>query len=96
MTRTRITCIIRRIAYAAAGLATAVLASASTTPAAFAIEVPAPGGPYGHTVTTGAAGGMAGWQIALIALGAALFASIIAVLGDRSWLARRRRSAASA
>jgi hypothetical protein len=40
-------------------------------------------------------GGMAGWQIALIALGAALLASIIAVLADRSWLARHR-SAASA
>jgi hypothetical protein len=41
-------------------------------------------------------GGMAGWQIALIALGAALLASIIAVVADRSWLARRHRSAASA
>jgi hypothetical protein len=39
---------------------------------------------------------MAGWQIALIALGAALLASIIAVLADRSWLARHRRSAARA
>ena len=95
MTRTRITCIIRRIAYAAAGLATAVLASASTTPAAFAIEVPAPGGPYGHTVTTGAAGGMAGWQITLIALGAALCASVLAVLADRSRTARRQHSATS-
>ena len=32
-----------------------------------------------------ASGGMAGWQITLIALGAALFASVIAVLADRSW-----------
>jgi hypothetical protein len=34
-------------------------------------------------------GGMPGWQIALIAAGAALVASIAAVLLDRAWAARR-------
>jgi hypothetical protein len=81
---------IRRLACILAGLATAVLASAATIPAAFAIEVPAPGGPYGHTVTTGLSGGMAGWQITLIALGAALAAATLAVVLDRAVRARRR------
>jgi biopolymer transport protein ExbB/TolQ len=33
---------------------------------------------------------MPGWQIALIATGAALFAAALAVLADRAWTARRR------
>ena len=36
------------------------------------------------------AGGMPGWQIAMIAVGAALLAAAIAVLLDRGWSARRR------
>jgi hypothetical protein len=36
------------------------------------------------------AGGMPGWQIALIAVGAALVAAVLAVLADRAWAARRR------
>ena len=39
-----------------------------------------------HTVV---AGGMTGWQIALIAIGAALLAATIAVLLDRARTARR-------
>ena len=39
-----------------------------------------------HSVVVG---GMPGWQIALIAIGAALFAAIAAVLADRAWAARR-------
>jgi LPS O-antigen subunit length determinant protein (WzzB/FepE family) len=35
------------------------------------------------------AGGMPGWQIALIAAGAALLAAALAVLADRAWTARR-------
>jgi len=41
-----------------------------------------------HTVVTG---GMPGWTIALIAIGAALFAAAAAVLADRTW--SRRKSA---
>jgi len=44
--------------------------------------VPAPA----HTVIIG---GMAGWQIALIAAGAALAAAAIAILADRAWTARK-------
>jgi hypothetical protein len=40
-----------------------------------------------HTVV---AGGMPGWQIALIAVGAALFAATAAVLAYRAWTARRK------
>jgi hypothetical protein len=35
-------------------------------------------------------GGMPGWQIALIAIGAALVAAVVAVLAYRAWTARRR------
>ena len=42
------------------------------------------------------AGGMPGWQITLIAVGAALVAAALAVLADRAWSARRRLSVAPA
>ena len=53
--------------------------------------------PYGHwtgpvykaPVHTVVIGGMPGWQIALIAAGAALAAAAVAVLLDRAWTARR-------
>ena len=104
---------IRRITVTLAGLATAVLAFAAASPAAFAIRVPPPGGtgsgitrpipgpktatvpplPQVHTVVTG---GTPGWQIALIAAGAALLAAILAVYLDRARAARRHVSAPSA
>ena len=34
-------------------------------------------------------GGMPGWQITLIAVGAALVAAVLAVLLDRAWAARK-------
>jgi hypothetical protein len=37
---------------------------------------------------------MPGWQIALIAVGAALFAASAAVVLDRAWAARRRSATA--
>jgi MFS family permease len=43
-----------------------------------------------------AAGGMPGWQITLIAVGAALVAAVLAVLADRARSARRRPAVASA
>jgi hypothetical protein len=45
---------------------------------------------YKPPVHTVVAGGMPGWQIALIALGAALLAATVAVLVDRAWAARRK------
>ena len=41
-------------------------------------------------------GGMPGWQIALIALGASLLAAAAAVLAYRAWTARRRVTASTA
>jgi hypothetical protein len=38
---------------------------------------------------------MPGWQIVLIAIGAALFAAALAVLLDRVWTARRRVTTAA-
>jgi hypothetical protein len=45
-------------------------------------------------VPTVTSGGMPGWQITLIAAGAALVAAALAVLADRAWGARRRATAA--
>jgi hypothetical protein len=62
------------------------------------IVVPGPGGYGGNTPVTPVpastvrvvpVGGMAGWQITLIALGAALVAAAAAVLLDRARTARR-------
>jgi hypothetical protein len=46
-----------------------------------------------HTVVVG---GMPGWQIALIAMGAALFAAAAAVLADRTWGARHKPATVAA
>ena len=97
---------VRRLASVLAGLAGVLLASAASVPAAFAgtNPIPDPPGYIGdsyigtspvapvpaaavHVVNTG---GMPGWQIALIAIGAALLAATVAVLLDRAWAARRK------
>lgn len=98
---------IRRLARVLAGLAGVLLASA----AAFAATNPIPdppgyiGDPYigtppvapvpvttVHVVSTG----MPGWQITLIAIGAALLAATVAVLLDRGRAARRQPIATAA
>jgi hypothetical protein len=73
MNRTRSFRPIRRLAGILAALATTLLATATTAPAAFALPAPpltrgdgTPPPPV-HTVV---AGGMPGWQIALIAVAA--------------------------
>jgi len=103
---------IRRVAATLTGLALAWLGLAVAAPAAFARIIPPPGGmgsvpasaglgsvpPSGAvTVTrTVVVGGMAGWQIALIAVGAALLAAAVAVLADRARAVRHRTAAAAA
>jgi hypothetical protein len=57
------------------------------------LVVPQPGLTVVHTVL---AGGMAGWQVTLIAVGAALFAAVVAVLADRARAERRRLSVSAA
>jgi hypothetical protein len=86
---------LRRLAAALAAVTCTLLASAAIMPAAWAVNViPNDGGPAqapaGGVVT---AGGMPGWQITLIALGAALVTAAAAVLLDRARAARRAASA---
>ena len=87
---------VRRILAALAALAGALLAFTASSPAALAIRVPPPGEASGplpipppvHTVVVG---GMPGWQITLIAAGAALATAALAVLLDRTRMARKTR-----
>ena len=98
---------IRRHIAILAGLAFAWLGLAAAAPAAFAqsamIPVPTGGGdgdlpvPAVQTVTrVVVVGGMPGWQIALIAVGAALFAAAVALIGYRVLTTRRQAAAATA
>jgi hypothetical protein len=86
-----------RLAAVLAAITGSLLVTVAGVPAAFALPVPPPGGSYGpaagpvpattiHVITTG---GMAGWQITLIALAAALAAATAAVFADRARTARR-------
>ena len=90
-----------RLRHAAAGLTVlvaALLASATTIPAAFAqtamLPIPVgdgspPAAPAPAITRVVVVGGMPGWQIALIAVGAALLAAACAVLVYRTLAARR-------
>jgi hypothetical protein len=73
-----------------AGLVTTLLALGAAAPAARA-TIPDPGGAPGVQLATQAivTGGMPGWQITLIAAGAALVAAVLTVLADRARAARR-------
>src|SRR6516225_11554867 len=83
---------IRRLAAILAGLAGALLAVAAVAPAALAGPFPPrppgwdkhPPPPPGAGIHVVVVGGMPGWQIALIAIGAALLAATAAVLLDRA------------
>ena len=90
---------LRRLAVALTAITCLLLASASMVPAASATEDP-PGGapltPVPAPTAQVATGGMAGWQIALIALGAALVAAIAAVIVDRTLATRRPASSTTA
>ena len=98
MNRTRRFRPVRRLSGLLAGLAATLLAVAAAAPAAFAEPVPPVGG--GDVVVAPSAppqiivaGGMPGWQIALIALGAAVLAAAVAVFLDRARTARRHQTA---
>jgi hypothetical protein len=99
MNRTRRFRPVRRLAGALSALAAALLAAAAAAPAAFALPVPPAGGGDGTgpppPVQTVVVGGMSGWQIALIAIAAAVIAAAIAVLLDRAWAARWHQAAPS-
>jgi hypothetical protein len=96
---------IRRLASVLAGLPGVLLASAAAVPAAVAGTNPIPdppgyvGDPYigtspvapvpSATVRVISTGGMPGWQITLIAVGAALLAAVVTVLLYRARATRR-------
>jgi hypothetical protein len=86
---------LRRLAAALAAVTCTLLASAAVMPAAWAVNEIPPGGGPAQAPAAGVvtAGGMPGWQITLIALGAALVAAIAAVRLDRARAARRAASA---
>jgi hypothetical protein len=89
---------VRRLAAVLAAVACGLVASVAAVPAAFARPIPA-GDQSGTapvpaaTIRVIAVGGMPGWQITLIAVGAALLAAAAAVLLDRALAARRSASA---
>jgi len=95
-----------RLSLTLAGLAAALLALTAAAPAAFARPLPpelvvGPTGnpllPQTRTVTqTIVVGGMPGWQIALIAVGAALLAAVVTVLVDRARAAHRTAATSAA
>ncbi len=91
---------VRRIAAVLGGLAASVLVTLTGATAAFAYPVPPQGGTAGpvqpptvHTIVTG---GMLGWQIALIAIGAAILAAALAVTLDRAHTTHRQLPAPDA
>jgi hypothetical protein len=99
MTRTRPLRHIRRLACILAGLAAVLLAAAAAAPAAFALPMPPGAGSGGlprPAAQTLLAGGMPSWQIALIAVAAAVVAAAFAVFLDRAWIAHLRQVARSA
>jgi hypothetical protein len=85
---------IHRIAAGLVALVAGTIGLCAVSPAAFAATAVFPAGDgYGGnppaTIQTVVMGGMPGWQIALIAVGAALVAAVAAVLVDRARSARR-------
>ena len=91
-----------RLATVLAAVIAGLLASAAAATAAFANPVPVGDGgaiplaPAPAAVRVISTGGMAGWQVALIAAGAALAAAVAAVFLDRKLAGRRRATATTA
>jgi hypothetical protein len=92
---------IGRLAGLLTGLAATLAAAVAAAPAAVAATRPGPPaevvrfGPAAHTFN-GVTRDMTGWQITLIAVGAALVGAVVGVLVDRARAARRHRPATAA
>jgi hypothetical protein len=89
---------LRRLAAAAAAVIASLLAAAAVIPAASASPMPPNPGSFPGTTRLVPAvqvvsGGLAGWQVALIAAGAAVAAAVAAVVLGRARAARRAASA---
>ena len=81
---------IQRYLAVVAGLSGTLLALTAAAPAALAtLPPPEPAPSVPPTTLMVVTGGMPGWQITLIALGAALTAAATAVILYRIWTARR-------
>lgn len=90
---------VRRTAGVVLAICSTLFGVVVFAPSAFAMVPRDPGGgasaavlpqPHPRVVHTVVAGGMAGWLITLIAVGAALLAATVAVLMDRARAANRR------
>ena len=88
--------LIQRALAVLTGLSGTVLTLAISAPGALAVPPPPqPAAPGPGKIQTVATGGMPGWQITLIAVGAALLAATLAVVLDRARKARRAAAAAT-
>ena len=94
---------IGRVTRILAGLVGVLVALGAAAPAAFAQVVPPgplsryePVTPIPAHSHAAVAVGMPGWQITLIAVGAAIVAAAVTVLLDRAWSARRVSAATAA
>ena len=94
---------IRRLTCILTGLAAALAAAVAVAPAALAQPHPLPAPPaevarFGPVVRAfnGVTTDMTGWQITLIAAGAAILGAIVAVLLERARAARVHRPATAA
>jgi len=82
--------LIQRALAVLTGLSGTVLTLAISAPGALAVPPPPqPAAPGPGKIQTVATGGMPGWQITLIAVGAALLAATLAVVLDRTWAKRQ-------
>jgi len=90
--------IVRRLSCLVAGLTCVALSSAVAIPTALASPLPPPGGASGANppVPPHVTSGMLGWQIALIAVGAAVLATILTALVGRARTGRRQLAPTSA
>jgi hypothetical protein len=91
LSRSPVAARMRRIAAVLAAAGAGLLAWVAAVPAASAASMPYPFGPGGSRTASHSVirvvqgGGMPGWQIAAIAVAAALAAAAAAVFLDRAW-----------
>jgi hypothetical protein len=82
---------IRRIAVAGASAVISLIGFVVIAPAAFAAELAPPDGSEPASTSIGHGSAMAGWEIALIAVAAALLASALTAVGQRLHLHQTMR-----
>jgi hypothetical protein len=86
----RIAIVLTGLGVTLAGLAGLAVMAGAASAATGMLPPPESGGAAAPVAPTVVAGGTPGWQIALIAVGAALAAAVIAVLADRARHSRLR------